>query len=156
MREWLEWSRGRIRHWTGIADLADWLLMMKGRDIVRSDRLIWWLLLVAAMIRVASIVDKGVLYDQRGFEDAVRYLDSARVFASTGAISFAGVARSAYQMPGYASLLSVFFRIPADQFVQILLIKVALLVVLVSSIMSCTWLANASAACALDSLLRHC
>ena len=117
--------------------LQTWLigfLMMKGRDLVRSDRLIWWLLLVAAIIRAASIVDKGVLYDQRGFDDAVRYLDSARVLASTGVVSFAGVARSAYQMPGYAAFLSIFFRAPADQFVRILLIKVALLVVSVSSI----------------------
>lgn len=104
------------------------------RGLFREDRLIWWLLLLATLIRVAALADKGILYDQSGFEDAVRYLDSARVLASTGTISFAGVARSAYQMPGYAAFLSLFFWIPASEFVRVFLIKVALLAVSVASI----------------------
>lgn len=89
---------------------------------------------MAALIRAASIVDKGVLYDQGGFDDAVRYLDSARVFSSTGAISFSDTPHSAYQMPGYAVLLALFFRLSSNPLVQVLLIKIFLLVVSVASI----------------------
>jgi len=106
----------------------------RGRGLLREDRLIWWLLLLATLTRIAALADKGILYDQSGFEDAVRYLDSARVLASTGTISFAGVERSAYQMPGYAALMSLFFWIPASQLVRVFLIKVTLLATSVASI----------------------
>lgn len=104
------------------------------RALFREDRLIWWLLLLATAVRAASIVNKGVFYDQGGFDDAVRYLESARVLAATGTISFAGVAHSAYQMPGYAALLSVAFWLPVNEFLRILLIKMMLLAVSVISI----------------------
>lgn len=109
-------------------------LISSVRPLLSEDRLIWLLLLLATAIRIASIFNKGVLYDQGGFDDAVRYLDSARVLAATGTISFAGVAHSAYQMPGYAALLAVAFWVPVDHFLRIALIKTMLLVTSVTSI----------------------
>jgi len=99
-----------------------------------SDRAIWVVLLVAAAIRVAALLDTGILYDGGGFIDVVRFTDSARIMAETGRFSFAGVAASAYQMPGWPAFLAVFSAVTGSVPAEQLLVKSSLIVMSLGSI----------------------
>ena len=97
------------------------------------DRLIWWLLLVAGVIRVAALVDKGVTYDG-GFGDAIGYMASAKMLATTGRLTFYGSWPSAIVMPGFVALLAPAFLVTKVRFVQYLIVKIVMLVVSLASI----------------------
>jgi len=102
-------------------------------SLVNSKRAIWLVLLVAAVIRVAALVDTGVLYDG-DFIDVVRFTESARVMAETGRFSFAGMSSSAYQMPGWPAFLAVFSAITGSVFAEQLLVKSSLILMSLGSI----------------------
>lgn len=96
------------------------------RRLFAGDRLIWWLLGVAAVMRLAAIADKGVLYDGNGFADAARYLEAARSFATTGLFSCEGSVRTAWLMPGMPVLLAPLMRLPVGLWARMFAVKVLL------------------------------
>ena len=98
-----------------------------------QGNLIWWLLGIASLIRLAAIVNKGVLYDGH-FDDAIGFMRSAMVLAADGRLSFYAVAHSAREMPGYPAFLAVFFLLSKNTFVVYLMAKVALVLISVASI----------------------
>jgi len=104
------------------------------RSLIGSERAIWWVLSLAAVIRIAALLDTGILYDGGGFIDVVRFTESARVLAESGRFSFAGVSASAYQMPGWPALLAVFSAITGSVFAEQLLVKGSLILMSLGSI----------------------
>ncbi len=104
------------------------------RSVISSEHSIWWVLSLAAVIRIAALLDSGILYDGGGFIDVVRFTESARVMAETGRFSFAGVSSSAYQMPGWPAFLSVFSAVTDSVFAEQLLVKTSLILMSLGSI----------------------
>ena len=92
------------------------------KQLLAPDRLIWPLLLLAALLRIAALVQKGVEYDGN-YVDAVRYMDSARILAATGRYTYASTHLSAYEMPGFSAFLSVFVLGAHGRYLQYFLIK---------------------------------
>jgi len=117
----------------GPTERLDHSHVMNARTLFTKDRLIWWLLALAAALRVAALANKGVLYDG-GFGDAIGYLDSARTLADTGRFTFYGQELSARVMPGFVILLVPFVAWGGSQFAQYFAIKLALLLVSLASI----------------------
>lgn len=103
------------------------------KQLLAPDRLIWPLLLLAALMRVAALLQKGVEYDGN-YVDAVRYMDSARVLATSGRFTYAGNHLSAYEMPGFSAFLSVFVLAAHGRYLQYFLIKVSFLLMSVLTI----------------------
>lgn len=93
-----------------------------------ADKIIWWLLLLAAVIRVAAFIDMGVMYDG-GFRDAQGYMDSARVLVSTGRLTFYGGSQSALVMPGFVVFLAACCAVVATRFAEYVVVKLALVLV---------------------------
>jgi len=103
------------------------------RNMFHEERLIWWLLVVATVIRIAALVDKGVYFDPN-FSDAAGYLESARVLASTGRLGFYGYEHSAYVMPGFVLFLTLFNLATPNVFLQYLAIKASMILMSAASI----------------------
>jgi len=97
------------------------------------ERLIWWLLALATVLRVAALADKGVTYDG-GFEDAMGYMESARVLTATGRFTFYGAHPSAVVMPGMVLLLSSAWAVTPTTFTAYLVAKLMVLVCSVASV----------------------
>lgn len=118
------------------AEPATWIVRARIalRSVISSEQSVCWVLALAAVIRIAALLDSGVLYDGGGFIDVVRFTESARVMAETGRFSFAGVSSSAYQMPGWPAFLSVFSAITDSVFAEQLLVKTSLIMMSLGSI----------------------
>ena len=104
------------------------------KGLFSPDRLIWWLLLAAGVLRVAALLDKGFMYDG-GFSDAIGYVSAARTLAATGRLTFLGTSPSATVMPGFVALIAPAFLVSKVRFVQYLIIKVAMIAASLASIL---------------------
>jgi len=107
--------------------------VVRVRSLFREDRLIWWLLAIAALIRMAALFEKGVFFDPN-FDDAVGYMDSARILAATGRLTFYGTELSAWVMPGFVAFLAVFHLVTGNVFAQFLAVKLSIILMSVASI----------------------
>ncbi|NTU70924.1 MAG: hypothetical protein HGB10_03770 [Coriobacteriia bacterium] len=98
-----------------------------------EEHLIWWLLGVAALIRIAALLTKGVTYDSN-FDDAIGYMDSARVLVQSGRFSFYDVAVSARVMPGLVLYMAAFHAFLRDNYTVLLAAKLSFVAMWTASI----------------------
>lgn len=107
--------------------------MIRVREVFREERLIWWLLLAATLIRIGALIDKGIYFDPN-FSDATGYMESARVLAETGRLTFYENDPSAWVMPGFVAFLAFFHLVTADVLLQYVMVKGSMLLMSVASI----------------------
>jgi 4-amino-4-deoxy-L-arabinose transferase-like glycosyltransferase len=103
------------------------------KGLFSEENLIWWLLLIAALARVAALANKGVMYD-RNFDDAVGYLESARILLATGRLTFYDHGLSAMVMPGFVLMIAAFMAALPSMFAAQFALKIALIVVSVATV----------------------
>lgn len=103
------------------------------RSLFSRDRLIWWLLVIAAVLRVAALAEKGAGYDGN-FNDVIEFMKSAQNLVQTGQYTFYQNGLSALAMPGFVLMLVPFVAFGGPVYGQLLALKLVLIVISLASI----------------------